>query len=344
MANFSNANTQEQEPKQDSSIALLGLIMAFSVSAALRAAAQLNVADHLQSSPLTIEELARLTRTKASHLQRIMRVLCAYRVFYEHPANTYQLAELGQHLCSDASARLKGATLMLTDPALLYGASDLARAAAGTPIFRERFGHGFFEHWEDPAIHPIFHQGISEKSMSSNRLLVEKIDIPPGATVVDVGGGIGRLLLMTLQRHPSTYGVLYDQEQVLENAVLPDLNQPDRWELVAGDFFESCPTGDVYLLQNVLHDWSDEQCVKILRNCTQAMSENGRILIFEAVIKPDNKPHGGKLLDLVVMGVLEESRERTQEEFESLFEQAGLRLQQQIDCGGLCAILDVRHQ
>lgn len=179
--------------------------------------------------------------------------------------------------------------------------------------------------------------------MSSNRLLVEKIDIPQGATVVDVGGGIGRLLLMTLQRHPSAYGVLYDQAQVLENAVLPDLNQPERWKLVAGDFFESCPGGDVYLLQNVLHDWSDEQCVKILRNCAQAMSENGRILIFEAVIKPGNKPHGGKLLDLVVMGVLEESRERTQEEFESLFEQAGLRLQQHIDCGGLCAILDVRH-
>ena len=130
---------------------------------------------------------------------------------------------------------------------------------------------------------------------------------------------------------------------MLENSVLADLNQADRWEHVAGDFFESCPEGDVYLLQTVLHDWNDEQAICILRNCKHSMSKDGRILILETVIEPDNRPGGGKLLDLVVMGVLEGSRERTQAEFESLFAQAGLRLIRRIDCGGLCSILELGH-
>ena len=343
MTRFSVASKPSKESTQDSSIALLSLIMASSVPAALRAAVQLDVADHLKDGPLAIEDLASATHTQALHLQRIMRVLCAYGVFREQPVNTYQLDQLGQHLRTDASARLKDATLMLTDPALLYGVRDLARAAAGSPIFREHFGHGFFEHWEDRSIHSIFHQGISEKSMASNRLLIEKIDIPQGARVVDVGGGIGRLLSLVLQQHPSAYGVLYDHAQVLENSVLADLNQADRWEHVAGDFFESCPEGDVYLLQNVLHDWSDEQSIRILRNCKQGMSKQGRVLVLEAVIQPDNRPNGGKLLDLVVMGVLENSRERTQAEFESLFAHAGLRLIRHIDCGGVCSILELEH-
>ena len=152
MTRFSVHSEPNKESSQDSSIALLSLIMASSVPAALRAAVQLDVADHLKDGPLSIEALASATQTQPLQLQRIMRVLCAYSVFREQPANTYQLDQLGQHLRTDASARLKDATLMLTDPALLYGVHNLARAAAGTAIFREHFGHGFFEHWEDRAI------------------------------------------------------------------------------------------------------------------------------------------------------------------------------------------------
>uniref|UniRef100_A0A1I7XWY4 M20_dimer domain-containing protein n=1 Tax=Steinernema glaseri TaxID=37863 RepID=A0A1I7XWY4_9BILA len=153
--------------KQDSGVTchsgteLLNLIMAYSISTAVRAAAELELADLLKDGPKTIASLAQASGTEASHLQRILRVLCAHRVFKEQPANTYQLDELGWNLCSDSSSRLKEAALMLTDPAFLHCAADLSKAAAGIPIFRERFGHAFFEHWEDNDIHDIFHQGVS---------------------------------------------------------------------------------------------------------------------------------------------------------------------------------------
>lgn len=336
--------------KQDSGVTchsgteLLNLIMAYSISTAVRAAAELELADLLKDGPKTIASLAQASGTEASHLQRILRVLCAHRVFKEQPANTYQLDELGWNLCSDSFSRLKEAALMLTDPAFLHCAADLSKAAAGIPIFRERFGHAFFEHWEDKEIHDIFHQGVSGLSRASNVFLINEISIPGNARVVDVGGGIGGLLLLILQKFPDAYGVLFDQAQVLANSVLPKLNQPDRWELVDGDFFKACPAGDVYLLQMILHDWSDEQGVTILRNCAQAMSENGRILVLESVIEPDNKPNGGKLLDLITMCVLEDSRERTLEEFEAMFDRAGLRLLRRIDAGGLASVLEVGRQ
>lgn len=346
MTKFSGASERSQglNQEQDSGIELLKLIMAYSISTSVRAAAQLGLADHLRDGPKSIAELARLTQTQGIHLQRILRVLCANRVFREQPSNTYQLDELGRQLLSDSPTRLKDAALMLTDEAFLHCAGDLAQAAAGTPIFRDRFGHSFFEHWENKAIHDVFHQGVSGLSMASNHLLIEQIEVPEGATVVDVGGGIGGLLLLILQKNPTAYGILFDQAQVLENSVLPSLNQPERWKLLNGDFFESCPAGDIYLLQMIIHDWSDEQGVTILRNCKRSMSENGRILILESVIEPDNQPHGGKLLDLITMCVLEDSRERTLAEFEALFDQAGLRLRRRIQTDGLCSILEVGHK
>lgn len=346
MTGFSEASRRSQSSHQerDSGIELLKLIMAYSISTSVRAAAQLGLADHLRNGPQTIAELAKLTHTQGIHLQRILRVLCANRVFREHPADTYQLDVLGKEMLSDSPTRLKDAALMLTDGAFLHCAGDLAQAAAGTPIFRERFGHGFFEHWEDKAIHDVFHQGVSGLSMASNKLLIEQIQVPEGATVVDVGGGIGGLLLLILQKHPSAFGILFDQTQVLENSVLPGLNQPERWKLVNGDFFENCPAGDIYLLQMILHDWSDEQGITILRNCKRGMSANGRILILESVIEPDNRPNGGKLLDLITMCVLEDSRERTLAEFGFLFDQAGLRLIRRIPTDGLCSILEVGHR
>lgn len=346
MTKFSDTSERSQDLSQgqDSGVELLNLIMAYSISTSVRAAAQLGLADHLRNGSKTIDELARLTHTQGIQLQRILRVLCANRVFREQPVDTYQLDELGKQMLSDSPTRLKDAALMLTDAAFLHCAGDLAKAAAGTPIFRERFGHSFFEHWEDKAIHDVFHQGVAGLSMASNHLLIEQIDVPEGATVVDVGGGIGGLLLLILQQNPSAYGILFDQAQVLDNSVLPNLNQPERWKLVSGDFFESCPAGDIYLLQMIIHDWSDEQGITILRNCKRGMSENGRILILESVIEPNNQPDGGKLLDLITMCVLEDSRERTLAEFEALFEQAGLRLIRRIPTAGLCSILEVGHK
>ncbi|MEV6148400.1 methyltransferase [Streptomyces sp. NPDC051992] len=100
----------------------------------------------------------------------------------------------------------------------------------------------------------------------------------------------------------------------------------DRWSLSEGDFSLSVPAGDLYyLLKRILHDRNDEQSATILRNCPQAMAPGGRILVIDAVVPPGDLPHQSKTLDLMMTTSLV-GRERTEEDFTRLFEEAGLRL------------------
>jgi len=99
----------------------------------------------------------------------------------------------------------------------------------------------------------------------------------------------------------------------------------DRCTLESGDFFEAVPKGgDAYIMKRVLHDWDDERCAKVLANCCAAMNEKGRVFVVDAVIPPGNGPDRGKLIDMqmLIMG----GRERSKQEFATLFKEAGLRL------------------
>ena len=119
--------------------------------------------------------------------------------------------------------------------------------------------------------------------------------------------------------------LLLDLEEVLAGNTLGELCADHRWKLVAGDFFESVPPGDLYTLKNVLHDWNDEQCVRILRNCRDAMNPGGRIIAIDAVLPDGNEPHFGKQVDIMML-LLASGQERTRPEFDHLFTSAGLRI------------------
>jgi hypothetical protein len=83
--------------------------------------------------------------------------------------------------------------------------------------------------------------------------------------------------------------------------------------------------GDAYVLKRILHDWSDEQCVRILRCCRAAMDDRARLLVVDAVVPTGNAPHPGKVMDILMM-VFAAGRERTEQEFRALFEKADLQL------------------
>jgi hypothetical protein len=114
----------------------------------------------------------------------------------------------------------------------------------------------------------------------------------------------------------------------------------DRYGAVAGDFFESVPSGgDAYLLSNVIHDWDDDRSAEILTNCRDAMTESGRVLLVEAVMPDGTTPSTVvKLMDLNML-VLCGGRQRTQAEFEKLFTRVGLKLTRIIP-GGLHSVVE----
>jgi O-methyltransferase domain len=94
----------------------------------------------------------------------------------------------------------------------------------------------------------------------------------------------------------------------------------------AGNFFESLPSGgDAYLLSHIIHDWSEDQCLTILKNCRSAMNPGGRLLIIEMVLPAGETPHPGKMLDMMML-VGPGGQERTEQEYGELLGKAGLRL------------------
>jgi SAM-dependent methyltransferase len=156
--------------------------------------------------------------------------------------------------------------------------------------------------------------------------------------VVDVGGGHGRLLSAILARYPSVEGILFDLPGGIAAA---GLGGPlPRCKLVAGDFFEAVPEGaNAYLMKKVLHDWSDDDAVRILANCRRAMAPGGRVLVAETVVPPGNAPDPIKVMD-VNMLVVTGGRERTADEFAALFERAGLKAGRVVPTGARVSILE----
>jgi hypothetical protein len=98
--------------------------------------------------------------------------------------------------------------------------------------------------------------------------------------------------------------------------------------------FQSVPSGgDIYMLKSILHDWDDAEAVQILRNCRQAISDQGKLLHIGEMLKPSNEPDFGKWLDLNMLVQLT-GRERTEAEFQELYGATGFRLSRVIQTGG----------
>lgn len=108
-----------------------------------------------------------------------------------------------------------------------------------------------------------------------------------------------------------------------------------RVQFQAHDMFTNNPVSGaaVYYLRHILHDWPDSHAVLILKALVPALKHGSRILVSDSVIPPPGVLHGQdekfvRYLDLQMM-VLHNARERTEEDFKSLFEQADPRLKYQ---------------
>src|SRR5204863_3696891 len=86
------------------------------------------------------------------------------------------------------------------------------------------------------------------------------------------------------------------------------------------------PSGDAYLLCQILHDWRDPQAVQILRNCRAAIRESGRLLVVERALAADRREALSVLLADMGMLVHVGGLERTDAEYRALFAEAGFRL------------------
>jgi SAM-dependent methyltransferase len=233
--------------------------------------------------------------------------------------------------------------MMNREPYLAFG--QLGHSVqTGLPAFDKVFGKPRFDWLADHADEAaLFQQAMIALGQGANEAVAEAYDFGPFAKIVDVGGGHGQLLSEILKRHPHLTGVLFDLPTGIQTAQARLFNFPPGTQFVAGNFFDSVPFGaDVYLLKKVIHDWDEEQSVRILRNCRDAMKPEGRVLVAETIIPSGNESDTIKLIDAAML-VVTGGVERTEAQYATLFAASGLRLERVISTDRAISILEARR-
>lgn len=168
----------------------------------------------------------------------------------------------------------------------------------------------------------VFDEMMQHFSDGRHPAIAKSYDFSDFRRIVDVGGGNGAALREILKRNLAATGIVFDRADVI--AAMP--KDQARLKGESGSFFDGIPKGaDCYLLVRVLHDWSNEDCLRILARCHEAMSPSTTLLICEQLLKDD--PSLGTpsdyLIDTQMMAMFGHARERTASEFRALLEQSG---------------------
>jgi hypothetical protein len=303
------------------------LAMGCAITQMLQIAANLKLADQIAEGPKTAQELAEANDVNPDALYRMLRALAAEGVFAERDDGTFEMTELSQFLHSRAMgsiARHWGADWHYA----AWGGLEHS-IKTGEPAFAVVHGVDHFTYLrEHPDASEEFDASMTATSTVADMAVVQVYEFEGVNTLVDVGGGYGRLLAGILDRHPEMKGVLFERPEVLEaaEAHVQKSGVADRLELVGGDFFETAPQGgDAYILTRILHDWEDAKAIEILKRIRENMPQDAKVLTIEVVIPPGNTPFLGKIID-VGMLTLFGGRERTFEQYAALYEAAGLGL------------------
>ena len=319
--------TQELAPSQR----ILQMLTGKWITQAVSVAATLGIADLLKEGPRSVEELAKATSTHADSLYRLLRSLASIGIFAETEHNRFTLTPLAQCLRSDAPDSMRSAARMWGLPLFWRSWGELLQAVkTGETGLKRAFGVTdpfayFSEHPEDAQ---VFDAAMTDLTRERGPAIAAAYDFGRFGKIVDAGGGHGMLLITILRRYPGPRGLLFDLPQVVKGAqvAIAAAGLSDRCETVAGDIFESVPSGaDAYMMKSIIHGFNQERALVILGNIRRSIQSQGRLLLVEYVVPPGNTPSLGKLNDLNML-VIPGGRERTREEFEDLLGAARFRL------------------
>ncbi len=289
---------------------------------AMHFAARSGLAERLLKGPATWDKLAHELALPGDKLGRILAYLQAHELIAIDAAGQVsatartermrQWAGVWQQAINTVAA---GAEL---DPAI----------RGGNTAFEQKFGQPVFEHFAgDHVLSARFAEFMSFMTARTVEFVLAEHRFEPFGTVADIGGSFGALLLRVLEEYPGTRGILFDLPGVVAQAA-PAIEASalsGRVDLVAGSFFEAVPSADLYLLKQVLHDWDDAECKRILSAIRGAISSIGRLAVIDHILSEQPAPNEAQSTDLAMM-IWATGRERKLSDFERLLAESGFQL------------------
>lgn len=311
----------------------------------LHAGVELGVFDQLGGDPIGASEIARELELDPDRTFRLLRALAHFGVLAEDEERRFTLTPLGTLFQSDHPESVQSEVLFNRSAPWLRSMLHLPAVVreGGPPGFVREHGVGFFEY---ASSHPDFTNAYNELMELASRehpeLFLDALngyDFSEFSIICDVGGGRGHFLCHILEAVPDIRGVVLDQPSVVaetDHHWASELGVVARCRYLGGDMFEEVPHADCYILKWILHNWNDEDCHRILSTIHANAPSEARLFVLETVVPGRSISHDAKRLDVTMMTQVG-GRERTEEEYSTLLDQAGWRLEATRDTaeGGL---------
>jgi hypothetical protein len=303
-------------------------------SQATHAGVSLGVFEAIGSEPVHSDAVARELELAPEQLYRLLRALSSLELLTEHDDRRFSLTDAGRLLRGEDPQSLRDLVLLREGPehtAIWKHLTAIVRDGRQDGFERE-YGRTAFEHAAaEPSYGQAFDAGMSSHSRLQSGWVLEALrdrDFAAIRHLCDVGGGQGHLLSQLLLQTPHLRGTVLERSGVADQGEVPwavKLGVADRCRYVVGDMFAEVPAADAYLMKMILHDWNDEQCLRILQNAHRSAPAGGRMFVVEHVIPTANTAHFSTLFDLHMM-CWGAGRERSEREYVDLLERAGWKL------------------
>jgi hypothetical protein len=300
-------------------------------SQTLYAGVKLGIFEVVAGDPIPAAEVAHELNLDSALSYRLLRALGSLGLLHEHRGRCFSVTEAGKVLRSVHPQSLRDVILLREGPehtAVWKHLAAIVRDGTQNGFVRE-FGRTAFDYAAlEPAYAEAFDAGMSSHSRLQTAWVLDALrdyDFASIAHLCDVGGGQGHLLCHLLVQHPHLVGTVLERPSVLEHTQAlwaEKLQVGNRCRYVAGDMFVDAPSADAYIMKMILHDWSDKECVEILKNMHHRASQAGRIFIVEHVILDMDIKQFATLFDIHMM-CWGTGRERTVQEYASLLQEAG---------------------
>ncbi|XP_047319566.1 acetylserotonin O-methyltransferase-like [Impatiens glandulifera] len=316
--------------------------------AVVRCAIDLGIPDILENQdgrPMSLSDLSSNIGCSPSTLHRIMRFLVNRRIFHHHEKSTidqkstssnsngYVKTALSSLLTKNGDKSMAAFVVLHTSPSMLapwLGLSKRVLTDCKSHAFEAANGKDIWSYAEANSEH---NKLLNDAMACDSRLVVPAVidgcsELFLGLeSVVDVGGGNGTTMRLLVEAFPWIRGIVFDLPHVIAHA---KEEYHVGLDYIAGDMFHAIPKADSVFIKWVLHDWGDEECIKILKNCKDAIpKDKGKVIIVEAVISEEDERKSESfeyvklMLDMVMMAETETGKQRTSKEWEHVLDQAG---------------------
>ena len=305
------------------------------ITQCLGVVAKRNIADHVSSQDGTpVTELAAKTRTNPDALYRVMRALTTVGVFTELPGKKFKQTPTSELLKSTTDTSMRGMAVWMSTPEYNAAWSNVDKAGeTGSECWSTTNGKPLFEYLETtPAMQTVYQTAMTAVTRTTAQTICSTFDFTPFSTICDIAGGCGTMLATALRTAPKAKGMLLETPTVTSNTQCIDAALGDtkpRVTVVAGDMFKAetnFPKADVFMMKNVMQNWSDDRCKKILTNCAKNLTKGGKVVVFEQVMRDEpNTPTPTVWTDVQMLVATPGGRERTIDEFKSMLTAAGLK-------------------